>query len=364
MKNLMCSIFPKWLGLTVLPFLLITNGHSQTLEKIKFGFAQNAISPIVINFIVPQFLGYYKDEGIDVELVTLGTNAAVMANLDQKRIEFGVGVPSFQLPLAAKGERVPGINFYEYTYPFKWAIAVKPESAYKTVSDLKGETIGVSSFGVTDFPIGKAIVRLNKMDPEKDVKWLAVGEGVTAGQALIRNAVSSLVYFDTGFGQIEAAGIKFRYLTLPDNVPKVGGLYISASKEMLEKKRKLAVGFARAVAKASYFIQSNPEAAAYMFIKLYPEAAPRGMPLAEQIKAVSIPIKKRMALYTHYDKSISEIGKTTAAEWADEIEFLGLKEKIKDTSPFYTNDLIAEINKFDPKKIMEDGKNFKIPSQQ
>jgi ABC-type nitrate/sulfonate/bicarbonate transport system substrate-binding protein len=55
---------------------------AQALEKVKFGFAQNAVSPIVINFIVPQFLGYYKEEGLEVELITLGTNAAVMAGLD------------------------------------------------------------------------------------------------------------------------------------------------------------------------------------------------------------------------------------------------------------------------------------------
>ena len=336
---------------------------SQTLEKIKFGFAQNAVSPIVINFIVPQFLGYYKEEGLDVELVTLGTNAAVMAGLDQKRVEFGVGVPSFQLPLVAKGERLPGINFYEYTYPFKWAVAVKPESSFKTLADLKGETVGVSSFGVTDFPVGKSMARLSKMDPEKDIKWLAVGEGVTAGQAVVRNAVSALIYFDTGFGQIEAAGIKLRYLPLPDNVPKVGGLYISATKETLEKRRKTAIGFARAVAKASYFIQNNPEAAAYMFIKLYPEAAPRGMALADQIKAVVTPIRKRMPLYSHYDKSITDIGRTTAAEWADEVEFMGLQDKIKDSSGFFTNDLITEINRFDKQKVIESARAFKIPAQ-
>src|SRR6187455_2357982 len=79
-------------------FLACAPGVAQPLEKVRFGFAQNAISPIVINFIVPQALGYYKEEGLDVELVTLGNNAAVMASLDQKRIEFGVGVPSFQLP--------------------------------------------------------------------------------------------------------------------------------------------------------------------------------------------------------------------------------------------------------------------------
>ena len=37
--------------------------------------------------------------------------------------------------------------------------------------------------------------------------WIAVGAGVTAGVALQRGVIDALAYFDTGFGQIDAAGI-------------------------------------------------------------------------------------------------------------------------------------------------------------
>jgi NitT/TauT family transport system substrate-binding protein len=348
---------------TGLFFVAAASAQAQQLEKVRFGFAQTAVSPILINFIVPQYLGYFKEEGLDTELVTLGTNAAVLASLDQNRVEFGVGVPSFQLPVAAKGEHLPAVNFYEYTYPFKWAVAVKPDSPVKSLADLKGKVIGVSSLGVTDFPIGKALMRLSKLDPEKDVQWLAVGSGVTAGQALERGNVAALVYFDTGFGQIEAAGIKMRYLPLPDGLPKVGGLYISASQDFLAKRKKTAIGFARAIAKGSLFVQQNPEAAAYIFIKQYPEAAPRGKSLAEQIKAVRIPIEKRAPLFTHYDKSVKELGRTLPSEWDDEADFLGLKGEIKDIAALYTNDLIADINQFDRQKILNQAKTFKIPAE-
>jgi ABC-type nitrate/sulfonate/bicarbonate transport system substrate-binding protein len=96
---------------TGLFFVAAASAQAQQLEKVRFGFAQTAVSPILINFIVPQYLGYFKEEGLDTELVTLGTNAAVLASLDQNRVEFGVGVPSFQLPVAAKGEHLPAVNF-------------------------------------------------------------------------------------------------------------------------------------------------------------------------------------------------------------------------------------------------------------
>jgi NitT/TauT family transport system substrate-binding protein len=346
----------------VVALAMIVQSSAQATEKVRFGFAQTAVSPILINFIVPQYLGYFKDEGLDVELVTLGTNAAVMASLEQQRVEFGVGVPSFQLPVVAKGDKLPAINFFEYTYPFKWAVAVKPDSPIHSLADLKGKVVGVSSLGVTDFPIGKALLGLSKLDPDKDVQWLAVGSGITAGQALERASVDALVYFDTGFGQIEAAGIKMRYLPLPDHLPKVGGLYVSASKDYLAANKKQAIGFARAIAKGSLFVQQNPDAAAYIFIKQYPEAAPRGKSLAEQIKAVKIPVEKRAPLFTSYDKSVHDLGRISATEWQDEIDFLGLEGKIKDPSAFYTNALIDAINEFDHDAVIEQAKTFKIPA--
>ncbi|MFN0306113.1 MAG: ABC transporter substrate-binding protein [Burkholderiales bacterium] len=344
--------------------LLLASGSSsaQTLERVRYGFATTSISPIIVSFVVASALGYYREEGLEVENLPLGSNAAVMASLDQKRIDFGAGVPSFQVPLVAKGERLPAINYFEYTYPFKWAMAVKPDSPAKRIEDLRGTTIGVSGFGITDYPVGKALMRLIKLDPEKDVQWLAVGEGVTAGQALTRGQIAGLFYFDTGFGQIEAAGIPMRYLPLPTDVPKVGGLYISASRETLEKRRKTAIGFARAVAKANLYTLENPNAAAYHFLQLYPEAGPRASSLEDRIRAVALPISKRAPLFKSYDPTVTDAGRISVAEWEDEITFLGLKDKIKDPTVFYTNELIPEINRFDKQAITAAARTFKVPA--
>ena len=107
----------------------------------------------------------------------------------------------------------------------------------------------------------------------------------------------------------------------------------------------------------------NPEAAAFAFIKVYPEAAPRGVSLDDQIKSVSIPINKRSPLFVHYDKSITEFGRTAPPEWDDEIEFLGLQGKIKDPASFYTNELIAEINRLDKQAITTAARSFKVPAR-
>ena len=53
--------------------------QAQPLKKILRASATKIISPLEINFIVPTVLDYYKQEGLEVELLPLGSNAAVLA---------------------------------------------------------------------------------------------------------------------------------------------------------------------------------------------------------------------------------------------------------------------------------------------
>jgi hypothetical protein len=46
----------------------------------------------------------------------------------------------------------------------------------------------------------------------------------------------------------------------------------------------------------------------------------------------------------------------------NEITFLGLKDKTKDPTVFYTNELIPEINRFDKHAITAAARTFKVPS--
>ena len=54
------------------------------------------------------------------------SNAQVAINRNQ--VDIATGVPSFALPILAKGEWAGATHFYQYTYPYKWDVAVKPGS--------------------------------------------------------------------------------------------------------------------------------------------------------------------------------------------------------------------------------------------
>jgi NitT/TauT family transport system substrate-binding protein len=349
---------------TALALLLLTTPAAQAQEatqKVRFGFGFNSISPIIIDILIPEYLGYYRAEGLSVDALALGSDAALFASIESKRIEFSIGTAAFQLPRLARGEKLPSIDFYESTYPFKFGMAVKATSPIKSFADLKGKRIGVIGFGNANYVVAQKVLQVAGLDPQKDVSWLAVGLGTVAGLALDRGDIDALFYDDTGFGQIEANGMPLAYLPLPPQVPQVGGLFLSASTELLQQHRAWAVGFGRGVSKAHVFIQENSEAAAYVFARMFPEALPKGKSLEDQVKAVMVPVVKRMPLYSSYDKTIEKWGYIKTAEWQDEIDLAGYHGKIQDMSAIFTDDLIDDINNFDVEAIKAEAHNFKLP---
>lgn len=326
------------------------------LRPVKLGVGLKAMSPIVINLVIGEVLGYNKEEGLTVSAMALGTNANVQVAVDRGDVDVGVGVPSFGLPLLAQGQWSTSRNFYEYTYPYKWDIAVAPGSSIARYQDLKGKRIGVSDFGATDYPVTRNVLRSLGFDPDKDFKWIAVGNGVPAGVALQRDAIDALAYYDTGFGQIEAAGIPLKLLPRPEKLPLVGGQFLESRVATFQSQREMLVGVGRSVCKSSQFIMANPRAGALAFLRMFPETAPRGSSTDDAVQAVLRAIGRRIKLYAPPYEGAS-MGSINEQEFRTEAEMNNLR--IADFTPFYTNDLIADINSFDAAKVRAQAKDYK-----
>ena len=336
--------------------LMSTRSWSQDLRPLKFAVGLKAMGPAVINTVIGEALGYNAAEGFTIKPLSLGTNANVQIAIDKGDVDVGIGVPSFGLPLLAKGEWQGALNYYQYTYPYKWDVVVNPGSAIKGYADLKGKTVGVSDFGGTEYPVTKRVLKSLGIDPETDVKWIPVGNGIQAGIALQRGSIDALAYFDTGFGQIEGANIPLVFLPRPTNLPMIGGQFLTAKKPFLTADRKLAVGLGRSVAKASHFLLANPQAGAAAFLKMYPETAPRGSATEDAIKSVVQAVARRIQLYKP-PYADTKMGQIREDEFRAEAAFGDLK--VADFSTFYTNDLIDEINTFDATKIAAEAKAYK-----
>ena len=326
------------------------------LKTVRFGIGQKAMAPNVINCVIGEVLGYNKEEGFTIKPQALGGNSNEQVAVDRGDVDIGIGVPSFGLPLLAKGQWGDALNYYEYTYPYKWDVVVKSGSATKSYADLKGKKIGVSDFAGTEYPVTRNVLSALHIDPDKDVQWVAVGNGVPAGVALDRGAIDALAYYDTGFGQIEAAGIGMQFLARPKDLPMIGGQFLMAKKAMFKDNRDLLVGFGRSVSKSSRFLLADPAAGAKAFLEMYPEIAPRGSSTEDAVKTVLVAISRRIKLYEPPYPN-AKMGSIDPQEFKTEAAMNGLK--IADYSNYYTNELIAAIDNYDAKKIQAQALAYK-----
>jgi NitT/TauT family transport system substrate-binding protein len=324
------------------------SAFAQPARTVKVAIGQKTIAPNLINLLIGEGLGYNAVEGFKAQFMTVGGVSNAQLAVDRGDSDISTGVPSFALPILAKGEWGKAIHFYQYTYPYKWDVAVKPDSVLKSYEELRGKNIGVSDFAGTEFPVTKNVLRTLGLDPDKDVKWTAVGSGVAAGVALQRGAIDALAYYDTGFGQIEGAGIPFKLLPLPKNVPMVGGQFLMALRERVAKDRDLIVGYGRSVANASVFLTASPPAGARAFLKMYPEAAPRGSSEEDAIKSVLVATARRIKLYDP-PYAGAKLGSINPEEFRIEAQMNNMQ--IGSLDAFLTNELIDEINNFDREDI-------------
>jgi NitT/TauT family transport system substrate-binding protein len=344
-------------GIAAGALLPLAPAFGQNLRTIRLGVGLKILNSTFLNVMIGERLGTLKTEGLHLEGLALGAMSSVFVALDKGDIEFGIMSPSVVLPLYAKGELPPITAFYEYTYPYKWDVAVAPNSPLQRYEDLRGKKIGVSNLGSTDYPVTAEVLKNLGIAPDKDVSWIAVGEGVTGGVALNQGSIDALAYFDTGFATIENAGITLRYLPRPQQVPMIGGFFIGARRDFIAKNRAACVGFGRAIAMASEFTLANPPAAARAFLDLYPSAAPRDASPAEAVAQIANQIRRRIDLYRPPYPGV-KMGGINEAEIREEAEFAGIA--IKDLTPLYTNDLIDEINDFDRNKVIAEAKAAKI----
>jgi NitT/TauT family transport system substrate-binding protein len=330
--------------------------RAEDLKTVRFGVGLKALSAIVINCMIGEQLGFNKAEGFSLKPMALGSNNNVQVALDRGDIDVGIGVPSTFLPIVAKGEWRGAKMFYEYTYPYKWDIAVLPTSPIKTYKELKGKKIGVSSFGGTEYPVTRHVLARLGIDPDKDVAWVSVGTGLPAGLALQRGVIDALAFYDTGFGQIEAADINLTYLPRPADLPMIGGQFLMAPENAVKNDPKLLVGVGRSIDKASQFLLANPEAGAKAFLKMVPEAAPRGASEEAAVKTIVQSITRRMRIYPPPYPN-AKWGSINEQEFKTEAEMNHLE--IKDFTQLYTNALIDQINDFDLAKVQAEAVAYK-----
>ena len=332
------------------------------LARVRLAMGTPNIQPLAINLAVGIELGYFREEGIDWNIVPIGNSAALVNAVASRQTEIAVVLPGFLLPLAAKGDAPPVRAFYNYTPGFKYAFLVKTDSPIKDLSQLRGKKLGIPSFGHGAGPVVRPMLKEVGLDADKELTVLAVGLGATAGLALTRGDIDAYMAGDTDIGQIEVQGFAVRQIPfkVPPALEGTAAFYLGAREDYIKANPQILIGAGRAVAKGTVFALHNLEAAARLFFKLYPEAMPKGksadVASQEIVKLVGV----RARNWVRPNQAPRSWGQILPKDWEADLKFLGLEGKIANVDRFFTNEFLAKVNDFDEARIVEQAKNYKI----
>lgn len=171
-----------WL-LTCAAFLVAS--PLQAADKVRL-----SISALDVSFLtagVASKRGFSKNEGLDVEVIRMNANVSIPA-LSTGDIDYTMVFASV-IRGALRG--LPMKVVASFMDSSTHMLIARPE--HKAVKDLKGKILGVSTFGATADVAARMMIRHSGIDPEREIKIIALGPDRARFAALREGIVDVIV---------------------------------------------------------------------------------------------------------------------------------------------------------------------------
>jgi len=215
---------------------------------------------------VAEELGFYADEGLKVNFLPSATTVPYLAFLTNHQADLVVLDPGQVMQAVNAGQEISVI--YEFMQLAPEGLAVPESSDIKTISDLKGKTIGMAS----DRDQVTVFIALDTVGMSiDDVETVVIGDsGPVIVKALQDGAIDGYAGGSNELPAIVAGGIPIRNLTPPEISQNPGNNFVILNSRK-EELRDSIVGFLRAWNKASNAAVLDLKTTAAITRKIVPE---------------------------------------------------------------------------------------------
>jgi NitT/TauT family transport system substrate-binding protein len=227
-----------------------------TLSGVEAKTIYVAVSNPDMSFLsggVAKYQGYFKDEGLDVEVLQMNANVSVAAlaagNVDYNLILQSVVTANLRgLPLKIAGILIERPNHVVVAHP-----------SVQKFAELKNKKIAISSFGSLVDILARLTAAHFQLDPRKDVDLVAAGSSSARVAQLQAGVVQAAFVTPPGNLRAEASGFK-TLLRVRDLFPfPVNGIGVTEQK--LKTNRDEVKKIVRALLRANRYIINNPKGA-------------------------------------------------------------------------------------------------------
>ena len=228
----------------------------------RFVVAWSAVSALNSPFWVMNDAGFWKQEGLDIQLVYIASSPTVAratlageivlsgAN-SQVIVDVGLGGGD----LVAMGAITNVVAFY---------VMAAPE--VKRVSDLKGKVVGVTRFGAsTDFGMRMLLSKYG-LEPAKNVPFIQIGGMPELAAALSKKTVFAAPMSQPMVYLAQQAGMRMIANLAKEEIPFMH-IGLTTSRKWIREHRPQAKAFVRAYARALHFMHTRREETRSIFAK-------------------------------------------------------------------------------------------------
>jgi ABC-type nitrate/sulfonate/bicarbonate transport system substrate-binding protein len=241
--------------------------ESHAAEKIRISVS-GGYNMIFLSSGVAQHRGFFKDEGLDADIVVMGAAPSIAA-LTNGDIDYTL-LTGTVIRAAIRGLPVRLVAGLMTSSPH--VLLARPE--IKSVKELSGKKVGLAAFGDATQVLARIILARNGVDPDKEVQFVPLGpdSGRFAGlQQKLADAVVTSPPWDfegekSGYNVLARA---YDYLNYP-----LSGVGLNV--KSIQQNRDQVKRATKALIKASRFIRENREEAVKVLIawgKAKPEHA-------------------------------------------------------------------------------------------
>jgi len=300
-------------------------------------------SLFTFNEAVANKLGFYDDEGIDVELVAISDAIPVSGLVQNRQVDAALIAASDALAAASKTDELR-LPYDERTggSDFIYGIVVPEESGITSLSELAGTNIGLASPDQDLALLASALPEVGlTLD---DVKTTVVGAGgPSVAESLKSGRISAFVGTIADFAAFGDAGLEVENV-IPDGLQglPVGGYIMRA--DALAADDDL-IKFLRAIAKGTFVALERPEVARLVTQEIDPETW-REPELAQFL------LDGLSETLVPYDTDFGVVDKDRWQDAQDLLVEVGAIADPSDIDDFLVTDLIDQINDWDRDEVL------------
>ncbi len=232
------------LGSIVCSFLLCGEASA---EKIRIGVTNYNLTYLSSGVALKR--GFFKAEGLDAEIIRMTPDVSVMAitggDIDYSML-FGLVVRS-----AVRGLPVRVVANFMDSSPL--ALIARPQ--FKSVKELKGKTLGVSTFGATPEIAARMVFKEAGIDPEKEIKVIALRTDDARMAALKEGIVDVIVIAPPA--DVEMRKLGYNVVARVDEVFKFPYVGLGANVRKIKERPDEVKRTVKAMIRANRYIREN-----------------------------------------------------------------------------------------------------------